>query len=49
MSEETKQPEAQPQPAPTPREAEPGPWTDWQDPRSQEGWNQSSWNWDQSS
>ena len=43
------QPEAQPQSAPTPREAAPDPWADWQDPWSQEGWNQSSWNWDQSS
>ena len=40
------QPEAQPQPTLTPQEAEPDPWTDWQDPQSQEGWNQSSWNWE---
>ena len=33
------QPEAQPQPAPTPREAERDPWVDWQDPWSQEGWS----------
>ena len=43
------QPEAQPQPEQTPREAEQDPWANWQDPWSQEGWSWNSWNWDQSS
>ena len=41
-------PEAQQQPTLTSREAEPDPWADWQDPQPQEGWNQGSWNWEQS-
>ena len=43
------QPEAHSRPTWNYQEAEYDPWADWQDLQPQEGWNQSYWNWEQTS